>query len=39
MMELDADGAPGVARDDRVAVFFKERAVRQGASFDPAWRR
>ncbi|HEY9028408.1 MAG TPA: hypothetical protein VIP05_29215, partial [Burkholderiaceae bacterium] len=39
LMELYADGAPGVARDYRVAVFFKERAVQQGASFDPAWRR
>jgi hypothetical protein len=38
LMELYADGAPGVARDYRVAVFFKERAVQQGASFDPAWR-
>ena len=37
--ELYADGAPGVARDYRVAVFFKARAVQQGASFDPAWRR
>ena len=39
LMELYADGAPGVARDYRVAVFFKERAVQQGASFDPVWRR
>ena len=39
LMELHADGVPGAARDDRVAVFFKERAVRQGASIDPAWRR
>ena len=39
LMELHADGAPGVARDDRVAVFFKERAVQQGVSFDPVWRR
>ena len=39
LMELYADGAPGLARDYRVAVFFKERAVQQGASFDPAWRR
>ena len=39
LMELYADGAPGVARAYRVAVFFKERAVQQGASFDPAWRR
>ena len=39
LMELYADGAPGVARDYRVAVFFKERAVQQGADFDPAWRR
>ena len=39
LMELYADGAPGVARDYRVAVFFKERAVQQGASFDPGWRR
>ena len=39
LMELYADGAPGVARDYRVAVFFKERAVQQGASFDPMWRR
>ena len=39
LMELYADGAPGVARDYRVAVFFKERAVQQGASFDPNWRR
>jgi hypothetical protein len=39
LMELYADGAPGVARDYRVAVFFKERALQQGASFDPAWRR
>ena len=39
LMELYADGAPGVARDYRVAVFFKERAVQQGASFDPLWRR
>ena len=39
LMELYADGAPGVARDYRVAVFFKERAVQQGASFDPFWRR
>lgn len=39
LMELYADGAPGVARDYRVAVFFKERAVQQGANFDPAWRR
>ena len=39
LMELYADGAPGVARDYRVAVFFKERAVQQGASFDPDWRR
>ena len=39
LMELYADGAPGVARDYRVAVFFKERAVQQGASFDPIWRR
>jgi hypothetical protein len=38
LMELYADGAPGVARDYRVAVFFKERAVQQGASFD-VWRR
>ncbi len=27
------------ARDDRVAHFFKERAVQQGVSFDPVWRR
>ena len=39
LMELYADGAPGVARDYRVAVFFKERAVQQGVSFDPTWRR
>jgi len=39
LMELYADGAPGLARDYRVAVFFKERAVQQGASFDPVWRR
>ena len=39
LMELYADGAPGVARDYRVAVFFKERAVQQGASFDTVWRR
>jgi hypothetical protein len=39
LMELYADGAPGVARDYRVAVFFKERAVQQGVSFDPVWRR
>ena len=39
LMELYADGAPGVARDYRVAVFFKERAVQQGANFDPVWRR
>jgi len=39
LMELYADGAPGVARDYRVAVFFKERAVQQGASFEPIWRR
>jgi hypothetical protein len=39
LMELYADGAPGVARDYRVAVFFKERAVQQGVSFEPAWRR
>jgi hypothetical protein len=39
LMELYADGAPGVARDYRVAVFFKERAVQQGASFEPVWRR
>ena len=38
LMELYADGAPGVARDYRVAVFFKERAVQQGASLDPLWR-
>jgi hypothetical protein len=38
LMELYADGAPGVARDYRVAVFFKERAVQQGASLDPVWR-
>jgi len=38
LMELYADGAPGVARDYRVAVFFKERAVQQGAAFDPVWR-
>jgi hypothetical protein len=38
LMELYADGAPGVARDYRVAVFFKERAVQQGASLDPIWR-
>jgi hypothetical protein len=37
-MELYADGAPGVARDYRVAVFFKERAVQQGVSFEPVWR-
>jgi hypothetical protein len=39
LMEFHVDGAPGAARDDRVAVFFKERAVQQGASIDPAWRR
>ena len=39
LMELYTDGAPGVARDYRVAVFFKERAVRQGVSFEPSWRR
>jgi len=39
LMELYADGAPGVARDYRVAVFFKERAVQQGADFDPVFRR
>jgi len=38
LMELYADGAPGVARDYRVAVFFKERAVQQGVSFEPVWR-
>jgi hypothetical protein len=38
-MELPVHGASGVARDDRVAVFFKERAVQQGVSFDPFWRR
>ena len=38
LMELYADGAPGVARDYRVAVFFKERAVQQGASFESVWR-
>jgi len=37
--QLHADDAPGVARDRRVAIFFKERAVQQGASFDPLWRR
>ncbi|HEX7689172.1 MAG TPA: hypothetical protein VF453_15765, partial [Burkholderiaceae bacterium] len=39
LMELYADGAPGVARDYRVAVFFKERAIQQGATFEPTWRR
>ncbi|MET0383797.1 MAG: hypothetical protein ABW032_10295, partial [Burkholderiaceae bacterium] len=38
LMELYADGAPGVARDYRVAVFFKERAVQQGVSFESSWR-
>jgi hypothetical protein len=38
LMELYADGAPGVSRDYRVAVFFKARAVEQGVSFEPAWR-
>jgi TPR repeat protein len=38
LMELYADGAPGVARDYRVAVFFKERAMQQGVSFEPSWR-
>jgi TPR repeat protein len=38
LMELYADGGPGVARDYRVAVFFKERAVQQGVSFEPGWR-
>jgi hypothetical protein len=37
--ELHADGAPGAARDHRVAVFFKERAVHPRSSFDPLWRR
>ena len=36
--EVYADGGPGVARDYRVAVFFKERAVQQGVSFEPGWR-
>ncbi len=38
LMELYADGAPGVARDYRVAVFYKERAVQQGVAFEPLWR-
>jgi hypothetical protein len=28
----------GVARDHRVAVFLRKRAVRQGAAFECAWR-
>jgi TPR repeat protein len=38
LMELYADGAPGLGRDYRAAVFYKERAVAQGALLDPPWR-
>lgn len=38
LMEIYADGAPGVGRDYRAAVYYKERAVAQGASLDPPWR-
>jgi TPR repeat protein len=39
LMELYADGAPGVARDYRAAVYYKHLAVRQGDSLDTTWRR
>jgi len=39
LMELFADGAPGVSRDYRAAVYYKQLAVRQGDSFDTTWRR
>lgn len=38
LMELYADGAPGLGRDYRAAILYKERAVSQGALIDPPWR-
>jgi len=39
LMALYADGAPGVERDYRVAVFFKARAVQQGVHLAADWHR